>query len=142
MTCRHQPGDPECSSTTHQQKAAYYKMMYDRQPAEAKASLEPKTPDAENFDILDIAEPYGQLIIRVKYPNCRNCSYEGVKVLVYERRTVRDVLRWRKIDPHFREPSSVDPREAPPPVARFPGTDQGWKDAQNFVAYVLKERQQ
>ena len=41
-----------------------------------------------------------------------------------------DVLRWRKIDPHFRDPkASRTPKEAPPPAARFPASKEGWADA-------------
>lgn len=36
-------------------------------------------------------------------------------------------MKWRRIDPHFRDPKQTClPREAPPPIARFPATERGW----------------
>lgn len=112
MTCRHSAGDPACSSNQYRYESG------------------PTTPDASKYEI-DEAEQIGpHLVIRARYPNCRACSYEGVKVMVYLDVSTKDALRWRTIDPHFTDPKTKRlPTEAPGPAARFPGSAQGWSDA-------------
>ena len=54
--------------------------------------------------------------------------------MVFLNVTEVQVLKWRRIDPHFRDPAATrKPSEAPPPAARFPATPEGWTDA---VAYA------
>lgn len=113
MTCRHAPGDPNCSSNR-------------------PASDPPATPDAENYTIEDVARVGNHLVLKVRYPNCAHCAYEGHKVMVYLNVSEAAALRWRRIDPHFRTPHQ-DPTQAPSPAARFPGSKEGWKDALAFA---------
>jgi hypothetical protein len=112
MICRHEPGDPNCTRG---------RPAYDPPPA---------TPDAAKYEVLDAQQIGRHLVMRVKYPNCFRCEFEGVKILVFGNVTAMDALKWKRIDPHFRNPN---PRslvaEAPSPWARFPGTDDGWADA-------------
>ena len=117
MVCRHAIGDRSCTSQYPNYSAP-----------------EPTTPDAENYTILD-AYPHGKhLVLKVQYPNCKNCSYEGTKVLVFLNVSAVDALKWKRIDPHFRDPKTNGfPNSAPSPVARFPASSQGWEDA---LAYV------
>jgi hypothetical protein len=118
MTCRHSPGDPACSSN----RPTYYDP-----PA-------PKTPDAEKYTIEDVARVGANLVLKVNYPNCVLCAYEGTKVLVFLNVTELEALRWKRIDPHFRAPSKVAlATEAPSPAARFPASDEGWKDALEYA---------
>ena len=112
MTCRHSPGDPNCSKNRVYSPPA------------------PATPDAGKFKILDAQDVNGHLVMKVEYPNCRKCSYEGVKIMVFVHCTALDALRWTMIDPHFREPSTSDvAHRAPSPAARFPASEEGWNDA-------------
>jgi len=115
MTCRHKPGDPRCSSSK-----------------EYWLNAEPPvtTPDKNKFQILEILEFGKNLLLKVKYPNCLNCAYEGTKVLLYTDVKLRDVIFWKEIDPHFADPK-IKRRadQAPPPFARFPANDLGWKVA-------------
>lgn len=148
MTCRHSPGDPNCSSSpagaarNAARAAEGAREESDRKHKKRIAELEaqlPRTPDAENFEIQEAEEVGPHLVLKVAYPNCKQCSYEGVKVMVYMNTGVKAVLKWRRIDPHFREPSLYqnDPnrqRYAPGPDARFPGSPEGWDDA---MAYAL-----
>lgn len=68
--------------------------------------------------------------MKVQYPNCRRCAYEGVKVLVFANTTAMDALKWKRIDPHFRDPKLKGLNtEAPSPLARFPASAEGWADA-------------
>ncbi len=118
MTCRHGPGDPNCSS---------YRPV-------ATPVGTPTTPDAEKYTV-ECVEPVGpHMVMMVKYPNCSRCSYEGNKVMVWLNVSLLDVVKWRKIDPHFVDPkTSRPPTEAPGPAARFPASDVGWCDALNYA---------
>lgn len=168
MTCRHAKGDPNCSSTVggpawQEMQDAYTRtadeqrraVEKERDKAQAEVvrlttalqkyqratNSEAPTPDASNYEVLDHKQVGTALVLKVQYPNCSKCSYEGVKVLVYEACTVDDALRWRVIDPHFVDPSTQRPRrEAPGPSARFPGSELGWADAIAYATDVLGHR--
>lgn len=115
MTCRHPKGDPNCSSTPgsvpwQEQQDAYAKEAVRREREEARREALETTPDSERFTILDHREIGGRLALRVEYPNCKKCSYEGVKVMVFDKTTIADALYWKKIDPHFTDPKPCAPR--------------------------------
>jgi hypothetical protein len=98
------------------------------------AEVESRTPNAERFEIVDCKDIGEHLVMKVKYPNCQRCAYEGTKILVYLKCTVIDAIKWRKIDPHFREPlTPFLVKEAPPPAARFPASAHGWEDALEYA---------
>lgn len=99
------------------------------------------TPDASNYEIQEVSEVGTHLVLKVKYPNCASCAYEGNKVMVFLNVKAIDAMKWKKIDPHFRAPPKVGSsypnitsREAPSPAARFPGSADGWADA---IAYAM-----
>ena len=124
MTCRHASGDPNCYST----QARY--------AAEAAAA----TPDSEKFEIEDARRVGEHLVLKVRYPNCSKCSYEGMKVMVFLNVAETQALRWKKIDPHFRKlPNGAVQKatEATSPAARFPASTEGWADA---LAYAESKR--
>jgi hypothetical protein len=135
MTCRHAVGDPNCSSHPDNVRAAERLLVEER----ARQGL---TPDASSYEVVDFLRVGPHVVMKVLYPNCAKCSYEGHKVLVLLDVTEADVLGWRKIDPHFRDPKSVarNRREAPSPVARFPASAEGWKDAQEYASRKSRER--
>lgn len=114
MTCRHAAGDPNCSS-------------YKPKPRRSKSS-----PDADRYEVVNVTRVGPHLVLRVQYPNCANCAYEGAKVMVFLNVTEAAVLRWKRIDPHFRGGTSTA-SEAPSPAARFPASKEGWQDALNFA---------
>lgn len=119
MTCKHSANDPNCGSY---------------RPSE------PKTPDSSNYEVVDIIENSGYLILKAKYPNCDSCAFEGTKIMVFEKVSLLKAFKWKTIDPHFRDPNRntyLAEREAPSPVARFPGNDIGWTNAQKFVKMLL-----
>lgn len=92
------------------------------------------TLSADSFEILDAFPIEEHLVLKVKYPSCKNCEFEGVKVMVFLNATAIDALRWRRIDPHFRVVKKpYPPGEAPPPAARYPNTANGWCDAQAYA---------
>ena len=79
-------------------------------------------PDPTNYKILEHSEYKGYLIVEIRYPDCRN--YEGKKLLLFKDISLNDLLRQRKIDPHF-----SDNKDYHSPVARFEPTRSGWKMA-------------
>ncbi len=151
MVCRHVHGDPECSSSPEgarrvaEQNAEYQRREQEKRDKEAKRTADARaaeiyaaTPDAERYVIDDVQRIGHNLVLRVTYPNCKKCSYEGTKVLVYLNVTEAQALRWRKIDPHFVDPKTTRPAtEAPGPSARFPASGDGWNDA---LAYATTKK--
>lgn len=150
MTCRHKKGDPECSATVGgyaDQQAARERADAHRKELEAAqergrqlaAEAYARTPDAEKYEIVEALRVGPHLVLKVQYPNCAACAYEGMKVMVFLDVAEADVLRWRRIDPHFRDPESPRAaREAPPPAARFPATAEGWSDAHAYAQRKVK----
>lgn len=130
MTCRHGAGDPRCSTTRNYERERETLIRDLTQQIKAK---EAETPDSTKFQIEDFVEVGRNLVLKVSYPNCKKCSYEGIKVLVYRNMNIRTAIRWRKIDPHFRDDEPSNPNEAPGPAARFPASVAGWDDALNFA---------
>jgi len=132
MTCRHRPGDPSCSSSPEGQARAAQEAADYR-----KRELEDRTPDPDKYEILEVEEIGPILIMKVRYPTCVKCSYNGTKILVYKGVSLKDVVKWRRIDPHFSDPK--DKRrinEAPSPESRFPASPEGWKHALDFARFL------
>lgn len=135
MTCRHSAGDPNCSSSRFYPAfdSAQNQRVLDLQKEVDRQRELLKGPDNSRFEIVDVSEVPGHgIALKVKYDSCENCSYEGTKVLVYLGSTMRDVLKWRVIDPHFKDkPSGA--KEAPSPDARFPASPVGWEMAKQML---------
>lgn len=126
MTCRHSPGDPNCSS--HKDYRDPYVAPVTR------ASKKSTTPDAENYEIIKFQRVGKHVVLKVLYPNCSHCSYEGHKVMVYLNISEAEMVSWRVMDPHFTDPKTPKKRgQAPGPNARFPGSETGWEDAVNYA---------
>lgn len=139
MSCRHSAGDPNCSSSAAYQERARNEAFDRKEKALAErakkveAELKANTPDPSDFDITDIEQVGSHLVMKVKFPSCAKCEYEGNKVMVFLNRTLKDVFRWKRIDPHFRAATPAPPSEAPSPAARFPGSNEGWDDAMRYA---------
>lgn len=150
MTCRHQLGDPNCTAgkspdALRRKAITDYQRWVGPIPTggrtsmllgEGQATTErvPETPDSMRYTVLDIYRSGKYVALKVEYPNCALCSYEGVKVMVFEA-DEKDIINWRKIDPHFRDPSAPrDKAEAPPPLARFPANTAGWFEARDYAS--------
>jgi hypothetical protein len=132
MTCRHSPGDPACSSSpAGQRRAAEDNARY------WENKVKEITPDADKFEILEVEEVGPVLILKVKYPSCVKCAYEGTKILVYKGVALKEVVKWKRIDPHFADPKKGrQVTEAPSPAARFPASPEGWKHALDFARFL------
>lgn len=135
MVCRHAPGDPRCGQGARDaaaEDARSEKRRADRLQKELAAMT--ASPDSMNYEVEDVKRFGPHILMKVKYPNCKNCAYEGTKIMVFLNVTEVDILKWRKIDPHFRADDPNRPKnEAPSPAARFPGSPEGWMDAQAYV---------
>lgn len=92
-------------------------------------------PDAENFLIGHCLQYRGNLLVKIKYPNCTN--YEGSKILLYRNMTANQLKEQKYIDPHF----SDDPKYISP-VARFEPTDFGWELGVNALKLLPEEKDQ
>lgn len=136
MSCRHVDpiNNPNCSSfQTPEEQVENAKKAILNLKTRFKIN---DTPDNSNFEIMRVQEVGPYLVLEVKYESCENCSYEGQKVMVLPGKTV-DALKWRVIDPHFRdsnEDKDRDRKKAPSPIARFPATAEGWSDATQYAS--------
>ncbi len=88
----------------------------------------PKTPnpDPSNYIIKDYYENYGNLLVEIIYPDCKN--YEGKKILVYKNATLEQLKKQKSIDPHF-----SNNKKFLSPFARFEPTHQGWNCAVDLL---------
>lgn len=125
MICRHSPGDPNCTTQYPQPQVIYR----DRE-------VPINEPDAKEY-FVERCEIIGKnVILMVRYPSCRKCAYEGNKVMVYLNLDSSQIVFWKEIDPHFKDPKKkVEKIQAPPPSARFPASEEGWKDAIEWVRF-------
>ena len=85
-------------------------------------------PNPFNYRILDYFELDGNLLVKIKYPDCTN--YEGIKILLYKNCRVIDLAQQISVDPHFSENKSMKS-----PFARFEPTESGW----NTGLYLIKQ---
>ena len=160
MTCRHTGNDPNCSAY----RGPYgdvdpYEKSWNAAKARSNFELRieterhnqssnnlrdyvevkpvtPETPDSKKYEILEIQEICKFLVMKVKYPNCAKCAYEGSKVLMLEA-TLAQAIFWNEIDPHFRDEKPTK-KKAPSPVARFPANAEGWKNAISFANSLIR----
>jgi hypothetical protein len=99
--------------------------------------LAARTPRADQYEIQRVEQVGPHMVLEVLYPSCASCAYEGRKVLVILDVTPVAAMRWRRIDPHFRDKPS-GPTEAPSPAARFPASPIGWSDAIEYATRRAK----
>jgi len=138
MTCRHAPGDPNCTSTVggHAWQAEQDRnRRYERERLEKQEKeLLARTPNPDEFEMIELEQVGAHLVAMVQYSSCTKCSFDAKKVMVFFDTRVKDVVFWRRIDPHFQEGSDApDRKTAPPPRARFPADDAGWQDAIEYA---------
>jgi hypothetical protein len=147
--CRHRAGDPACSSSSAGQARAAAATSRRADDKVEKAEKELRrvqklldAPDPKLYEIVEIEEVKGgstqflqtNLVVKAKYPHCKDCYYEGTKIIVFENCSYKDAVMWRSIDPHFGDPNLKGTgNSAPVPAARFPASDVGWKHAIEFA---------
>lgn len=150
MVCRHAPGDPNCSSTVgghawHEAQRYQERLRQESAKRREKELLDrqeellARTPNPEVFDLLELEQVGPHLVAMVQYTSCTKCSFDAKKVMVFFNRTVKHAAFWKEIDPHFDEPGNVVKRKAPPPRARFPADERGWRDAITFAKMVADQ---
>lgn len=136
-TAMHSARAAEEDRYSTQQNEAYK----DKEIAELKAKLASMSPDNSRFQVEEVEEVGNFLVMKVLFPNCTKCAYEGNKVMVFEGVKIKDAFKWRRLDPHFRQGALPPPiNEAPPPIARFPASAQGWIDAMNYACSKLDKK--
>ncbi len=96
------------------------------------AELAERSPNPDDFRIVDYEQVDHHLVVKVRYPACKRCTYDQCKVMVFLGVTMKKALAWTRIDPHFREGKDFG-LQAPSPVARFPASAEGWSDAIAFA---------
>lgn len=89
----------------------------------------PPEPDPARFTIQGYEQVGANLVVCVVYPGCT--SYEGRKVLVFERLSIQQLRKCPTLDPHFADVVAVG---TACPVARFEPTTRGWKLARLTAA--------
>jgi len=93
----------------------------------------------ERFHILEAYRSNGVFAIRLQYADCPGASHGGKKVCVYIE--ALDAWKWWEvIDPHFGERVKKGRTIAPSPIARFPGSDEGWEEALRYVDFTAEVR--
>lgn len=141
MTCHcrspeeHARRAEEQAQYSAQQSAEYERKKAAEREAEANrriAELAARSPNPDEFKIVDYEQVDKHLVLKVRYPSCKKCAYDQCKVMVFLNATMKRALAWTRIDPHFREEKNASP-EAPSPAARFPASLEGWSDA---IAYA------
>lgn len=140
MTCHHSDGDPNCSST----RSSWEAEQRQRKAAENAAQREleyARTPDKTKYEIAQFERVSSHIVMKVLYPNCKLCSYEGNKVLVFLNVPEDQMVHWREIDPHFRDPKNQPAKhQAPTPAARFPANAEGWRDAIEYAQSKVRRQ--
>lgn len=140
VACRHRREnitialDPTCSSYPKTPEEVALKIAELRAAIDTLQPASP-SPDARDFEVESAQQVGLHLVMRVRYPSCADCAFEGSKVILFENCSVLDALKWRKIDPHFRERPATgwNTREAPSPSARFVPTKEGWAAALRYA---------
>ncbi len=102
------------------------------QAVKRATELSERSPNLDDFKIVDYEQVEKHLVLKVRYPSCKRCSYDRCKVMVFLGVTMKSALSWVRIDPHFRDEKDSG-LGSPSPVARFPASTEGWSDA---VAYA------
>jgi ribosomal protein L44E len=131
MTCRCSSKEEHASHAVANARASHEAetKQLKKRLQEAEESL----VDSNRFTIMDAQQVGKNLVLMVQYPSCPKCTYEGKKVMVFLDTSAIDALKWKKVDPHFRDDTQQDPHESPSPAARFPATGIGWKDAIDYA---------
>jgi hypothetical protein len=106
------------------------------------AELRANTPNPDDYEVVRFNRVGGHVVMQVRYPSCAKCAFEGLKTMVFLNVDEAKIMRWRRIDPHFRNEIKttlldVTGKNAPSPTARFPGNDTGWADA---IEYAERKR--
>jgi hypothetical protein len=132
MSCHHSPDDLEC--TSHPRHQEYIELKSKPRPKKIDV------PDMTKYTILEV-QPYNtSILLKVQYENCKEqaCSYKGTKILVWLNTPLINVVKWRRIDPHFLEQDKTKLPEdtAPSPDARFPASAEGYRNAIKFMEYA------
>lgn len=86
-------------------------------------------PDPYNFQIKQALQVGKHVVALVVYPDAT--SYEGKKILVIPRITLKKLHKLDVLDPHF-----TSKKGAVAPIARFKPTRKGWELAVRIARHI------
>lgn len=139
MVCKHGPNDTSCSSHPNNIEARRYEYETEKRNLkdanEQIQDLLARTPNPRNYKVLKVEQVQSNLVLMVQYSSCSKCSFDSKKVMVFKDTKLEEVIFWSVIDPHFSDKKPKNREVAPPPRARFPADDKGWKDALNYAKH-------
>lgn len=99
-------GGPRLAGSNDQ---ATINQLYDKLP----------NPNPGRYKIIRHVARDGNLLVKIKYLDCTN--YEGNKILLYKKTTLKQLKKQKYIDPHFSKSKKFRS-----PFARFEPTKKGW----------------
>ena len=91
----------------------------------SRGNYAPPNPDPRRFKILRMEAIASLTVVYVDYPGCT--TFGGKKVSVYAR-SEQQIASAVELDPHFSDREDA-------PIARFPGTEQGWNEALEYASW-------
>lgn len=96
---------------------------------DVQTAVSTSNPDPTNWKRIRDLRIGRNLVIWLNYPDCKN--YEGDKILVFEKCGWSDLVKQKKIDPHFSTNKNFKS-----PIARFEPSERGWDWAVNFATTI------
>jgi hypothetical protein len=89
-------------------------------------------PNPNNYEIIRTEQFDGALLMEILYPDCTN--YEGRKILLFKKVTLKQIIEQGSIDPHFMPENS----KFHSPFARFEPTKLGWELGRHIGQLISK----
>src|ERR1051325_7510904 len=62
--------------------------------------LAARTPNPDDYQIERAERVGAHLVMQVRYPSCKACSFEDLKTMVFLDVSEAMAIKWRRIDPH------------------------------------------
>lgn len=86
----------------------------------------PPNPDSSKYQILKLKKFKDFLLVKIKYIDLE--GFDSVKILVYNKCTIVNLVEQGSIRPNFSDMENYFS-----PIAHFKPDDEGWKMAEFFV---------
>lgn len=97
--------------------------VYDDAAQKELAEMKALAPDPKNWELIDHREANGNILLKVKYPNCKN--NKGVKVMIFAT-TLAEIVKQKYLDPHFSDENTNVLNLKHHPIARFAPSQWDW----------------
>lgn len=96
-----------------------------------RSQIPENNPNPNNYKIIRTEQFENALLMEILYPDCTN--YEGRKILLFKKVTLKEVMKQGAIDPHFSNNSKFHS-----PFARFEPTELGWELGRHIGLLISK----